>query len=119
MGIVWLDLAEDPARVDRVGCWGAGSRGSQDDRPEADDGRLVNDDPLDRSVSRRIPAERCSESDNRCKITETPVLLWAHVSLPYLADVTACGLPSGRHWVCNGMVQVRMVQPSTVWAGTA
>src|SRR5262249_43238200 len=99
--IMWLEFTKYPARVDRIRCRWSGSRGSQNDRLEADDGCLIDDDALDGSIARRIPADRCSESDNRCKIPETPVLPWAHSSSLPLAGVTACGLPAGRHCVCT------------------
>src|SRR6202043_527865 len=77
------------ARVDRIGGRGAGSRGSQSDRRKADGGCLIDDDLLDVGITRRTPADHCTEPESRYEIPEHSACLREHVHLcPFVLDVT-------------------------------
>ena len=84
--IIWLEFAKYPARVDRVGCGGVGGRGSQNDRRKIDGGRLIDDDLLDLGITRRTPADYCTEPESRYEIPEQLLVFWgiSFVSLCFL-----------------------------------
>ena len=86
--VICLEFTKYPARVDRIGCRGAGSRGSQNDRRKIDGGRLIDDDLLDLGITRRTPADYCTEPESRYEIPEQPACLRAHVHLsPFVFEV--------------------------------
>ena len=52
-------------------------------------GGLIDDDLLDVGITRRTPADHCTEPESRYEIPEHPAWLWVHGHLsPFVLDVT-------------------------------
>src|SRR5262249_48207104 len=84
-----IDGAKCPPLVDRIGRRGAGSRGSQDDRRKVDGRCLIDDDPLDCSMTERTTADERTEPESRYEIQAPLVSLRIHLQFPPLVNWVA------------------------------